>query len=158
MKKEREMSFKQIVNEENSAGSAPSFENGARISYHELTPRGGGAPAKYVKIQLGKNTATALSFMSDKHNCRVMFGEKEDAGQIAVQVDNKDGDFPASRNKARVVSITIKGATAARLFNFGFKPVFLDKVDIVALPSSNKMAILQLADHPEIFTASPPGV
>lgn len=53
--------------------------------------------SRYIRIKIGSELARRGSFTQAEHKCHLLRGEGDEAGQIAVSVDDRDGSFVAKR-------------------------------------------------------------
>ena len=78
----------------------------------------------WIEITIGEHLSRKICLSKPKHGMRVLFGTGEDAGKIAVAVDDEKGRFSAKKAKSsgRYV-LSIGAASAEGLFALEF-PVF----------------------------------
>jgi hypothetical protein len=105
-----------------SASAVACPDDGVKVTSRSLGTRGGGV-ARYISLTIGAKLARGIALGAPEHKLRLMFGTGDDAGKIAVSVDQEAGRFLAKRNKRGGYALTINAATAEGLFSLTF-PAF----------------------------------
>lgn len=77
--------------------------------------------SRYIRVKIGGDLARKASFSFDSHRCHLLTGGGDEAGQIAVVVDDKDGSFVAKRKTDGRYEITLNSRAAAGIFALEFK-------------------------------------
>ncbi len=130
------MSFVVLVNVRSGPADEPDWEAGAKISARKLgrKAKGGGVnEVRYIQITLGRKLASGMSLMQETHRLTLQFGTGNDAGKLALSVDNSSGEFPVKRDAQRRYRLSLNAATVADWLKLEFPVLFLPKVELVKL-------------------------
>lgn len=98
-----------------------------RVSWAKIT-RGG-----YIAIRIGSEIARLLGLVEQQHAVRLMRGTDNDAGKLAIAVD-QGGTFTAKRQgaKGHVYRITISAEVAKEQgFASGFESFTRDRLEVI---------------------------
>jgi len=76
--------------------------------------------SRYIRVKIGADLARKASFALESHRCHLLLGGGEEAGQVAVAIDDKDGAFVAKRKADGRYEIAITARAAAGLFSLQF--------------------------------------
>lgn len=78
--------------------------------------------SRFIIMKIGETAAQRGSFRAEKHKCHVMIGSGEDAGKLAIVLDDSAGKFEAKRKKDGRYELTIRASAAEGKFNLTFPP------------------------------------
>ena len=76
-----------------------------------------------IHLQVGAETARRCQFAGAKHNCCILVGSGDDRGRVAIQINDKGGDFTASRKSIGSYEIVLREQAAKLLFRLQFDPI-----------------------------------
>ncbi len=76
--------------------------------------------SRYLRIKIGADLARRGSFTRGEHKCHLLAGSGDEAGQLAVVVDDSGGAFVARRKADGRYEIAVTARAAAGLFSVQF--------------------------------------
>ena len=91
-----------------------------------------GPVARYIVVRIGVGLAAKLKLLGQTSAARLLFGNGDDAGKIALTVDQA-GRFAAKRRKDGSWTITINAASAEGLFSTDFPAFCVIEPEVIAL-------------------------
>ena len=81
-----------------------------------VVARGGPRGSRTIFVKVGPDVARRGSFTRPDHKCHVLLGGGEDAGQLAIALDDSLGKFKAKRRADGRYEIAVSGTAAAGRF------------------------------------------
>lgn len=74
----------------------------------------------HIRVKVGADVARRGSFTKTEHRCHLLAGSGEDAGQLAIALDDLGGAFVAKRRVDGRYEIAVNARAAAGLFSLQF--------------------------------------
>jgi hypothetical protein len=140
------MAWNLLENKKPLTGGKVDISAGARVRWRKLKRKHGEGYSEYAYIVVGAKAATALALKSEKHGLSVMFGTGEEAGKLAITVDNEKGGFIAKRTNGGDYSFTMSSETVAGKMKAAFDTIELEKIEIVKIdPSKPYFGIIDIS-------------
>jgi hypothetical protein len=68
-----------------------------KVTSRQLKVRNSDKLTRYSIIKVGSKLATVARFVGNDHRCNVLLGSKEDAGKLAISLDDTTGKFVAKK-------------------------------------------------------------
>lgn len=141
------MAWNLLENKKPLTGGKVDISAGARIRWRKLKRKHGEGYSEYAYVTIGSKAALALALKSEKHGLAVMFGSGEEAGKLAITVDNEKGKFVIKRTNGGDYTFTLSSDTVAGKLKPWFDTIELEKIEIVKTdPAKPYFGIINISE------------
>lgn len=113
---------------------SPNYEHGAMFVARKVTTKTG--CTRFINVTIGKVLASKLGLTAKSHNVSLLFGDGEEAGQLAVKLDQKTGPFIVTRATSGKYGLTINAPTAADILALEFKTFYDEKAQAIQIKAT----------------------
>ncbi len=139
------MAYEILPNPSKNKKPNHDFSSGVRIQGRQMKSRINGNVSKYIQITLGKQLASSLIMTMPHHNLILQFGTGEDAGKLAITLDNQQGQYPSKRSKNGQYSVSIPAAVAQGRMLLEFNTIYQSEVTMLRAENKPRILILDIS-------------